>query len=136
MRIFERTRAAARRPGPARSAPLTFESPNLGSILNALDEERRQILELDDEARVLGALEELRTALTLFVVELDSESPRVVRGLRRQGWTFQRIAAASDVPPARVAQLARATLSSSRHRDPGTPLAPEGAGGSGGPRGR
>jgi len=92
--------------------------PNLGGNLNVLDDERREIMEFDDETPALGALEELRTALAQFRDELDSESPRVVRGLRRPGWTCQMIAAASDVPVARVAKLARATLSSSLHSEP------------------
>lgn len=118
MRIRERKHPRVGLAGRESSPTMAFESPNLGGILNALDDERRQIMEFDDETRALGALEELRTALALFMDELDSESPRVVRGLRRRGWTFQMIATASDVPAARVAQLARATLSSSLHGEP------------------
>jgi hypothetical protein len=82
--------------------------------LNVLDDERRRITGFEDPVRILSALEELRTALGVMIGELDSESPRAVRDLRRRGWSFQQIATASSLTPTRVAQLARATLSATR----------------------
>lgn len=103
-------------PSPTSSHAPGLEISNLGTILNILDDERRRIVETEDPVRIVSELEELRTALGLFFGELDSETPRAVRALRRRGWSFQRIATASGVTPARVGQLARATLSATTRR--------------------
>ncbi|MFI5624759.1 hypothetical protein ACIA03_14955 [Nocardioides sp. NPDC051685] len=68
----------------------------------------------EDPAATLRDLEIQRCRVDKRLEVLQEESAQAVRMLRRQGWSFGRIAAETGISNQRVAQLARSSLGTGR----------------------
>jgi DNA-directed RNA polymerase specialized sigma24 family protein len=99
--VPSRRRAArARRPG-YRPGKL---SPELSA---AITTEANQISDLDDPLAVIAAVGDTFASLDDAVAEIALPRLEAVAELRGQGWSYDRIAEATDLSKGRVAQLAR-----------------------------
>lgn len=97
--------------GPSRPVSATDESlpssttAELVSVL--VSEERERANSGHDLVRTLRELNQLADQLSDSVADLRSDLPPAVRALRRQGWSFELIAARSGLSVTRVIELAR-----------------------------
>lgn len=102
-----RTRRARR---PEASNHVSADVPDtINTISQLLATERERTRYLDDPIMTLRNTERLRHHLVACLDELQTESPRAVRTLRRRGWSFARIAGETGLSHRRVAELARAS---------------------------
>lgn len=105
------TRAGQRRsfrPVSAADDPMSPPAPATAELISVLvTEERERANSWDDSVRTLRDLNLLADQLSDSVVDLRSDLPRAVRDLRRQGWSFELIAARSGLSVTRVIELAR-----------------------------
>ena len=93
-----RQRRAGRGDGPATEA-----------IADAIAREVDRTAALEDRAQAVRELEELLDRVASQLDALRVEQLTAVRSLRREGWSFARLAEATGLPVARVAVLVRAT---------------------------
>ena len=78
------------------------------AIARILNAERQRALDLDDPVVTLRNTEDLGRHVLACLEELQAESPRAVRALRRRGWSFAQIGGETGLSNRRVAELARA----------------------------
>jgi DNA-directed RNA polymerase specialized sigma24 family protein len=90
----------ARRPG-YRPGKL---SPDLSAAITA---EATQIADLEDPLAVIAAVGDTFASLDDAVAAIALPRLKAVAELRRQGWSYDRIAEATDLSKGRVAQLSR-----------------------------
>lgn len=95
-----RRAARARRPGyrPGRL------SPDLSAAITA---EAQQIADLAEPLAVIAAVGDTFASLDDAVAEIGLPRLKAVAELRREGWSYDRIAEATALSKGRVAQLAR-----------------------------
>ena len=73
----------------------------------AITDEAQRVAELEEPLVVIGAVGDLFASLDDALAELAMPRLRAVAQLRRQGWSYDRIAAATGLSKGRVAQLSR-----------------------------
>lgn len=96
MAVPPRRRRAGYRPGQL--------SPELSDAISA---EAASLDALDEPLAVIAAVGDTFAALDDALAEIALPRLRAIALLRRQGWSYDRLAAATDLSKGRVAQLAR-----------------------------
>lgn len=96
MAVPPRRRRSGYRPGQL--------SPEVHEAISA---EAANLSELGDPLAVIAAVGDTFAALDDALAEIALPRLRAIAQLRRQGWSYDRLAAATDLSKGRVAQLAR-----------------------------
>lgn len=73
----------------------------------AISDEAQSLADLQEPLAVIAAVGDTFAALDDAVAQLALPRLRAVAQLRRQGWSYDRIAAATNLSKGRVAQLAK-----------------------------
>jgi hypothetical protein len=76
-------------------------------LKNALRAEAERLDKAGDDVDVIRAVGDAFAALDAELERIAKVRLRAVRRLRRQGWSYDRIAAATDLSKGRIAQLSK-----------------------------
>ena len=96
---------ARRRPRPRRSGYRPGKlSPQLQEAITA---EAQQLEELEEPLAVVAAVGDVFASLDDALAEIALPRLKAIADLRRQGWSYDRIATETNLSKGRVAQLAR-----------------------------
>jgi DNA-directed RNA polymerase specialized sigma24 family protein len=76
-------------------------------VREAISAEAANLSELGDPLAIIAAVGDTFAALDDALAEIALPRLRAIAQLRRQGWSYDRLAAATDLSKGRVAQLAR-----------------------------
>lgn len=76
-------------------------------LLEAITDEAQRVSDLEEPLVVIAAVGDLFASLDDALAELALPRLRAIAELRRQGWSYDRIAAATELSKGRVAQLSR-----------------------------